>query len=268
MDELPPELHPRRQEIHNRVRRRAQALRHRRAAAMIAVIAMLVAIPTAAIALNAAGSSHGGTTVAVSGDPTTEATTTGSTDAIEATTTSLSPTVNSTASTTVSQPAATSSTSLVCHNSMNPACGPLRYEPSITDQPATLTVKVSPNAPKVGEMVTFTFHATDPDSRISPPDVWCNNGGYSFGDGSDGTMCETACAAVPGYGPWDPPLGQASDVTATLTHAHEKVGTFRATFGMTAEPCGPRPSMTSTAIAVTVTTTPPTSQSGHAISGP
>ena len=264
MDDLPPELHARRQEIHNKVVRRARALRHRRAAAMIAAIAIVVAIPTAAIALNSGGNSHGHARVAVSGEPTTEPATTSSTDAttttIEATTTTPSSTANSTATTAVTQPAETSTTNLVCHNSMNPACGPLRYVPPITDQPATLTVKVSPEAPTVGETVTFTFHATDPDSRIEASDIWCNNGGYSFGDEStDGIMCETACYPVPGYGPWDPPLAQPSDVTVTLTHTYEKAGTFRAKFGMTAEPCGPRPSMTSTAVTVTVTATPPTS---------
>lgn len=261
MDDLPPELHTRRQEIHDKVVRRAQTLRHRRAAAMIAAIAIVVAIPTAAIALNSGGNS-GRARVAVSGDPPTEPGTTSSTDAttttIEATTTTASAPPSSTATTAVTQPAETSATSLVCHNSMNPACGRLRYEPPITDQPATLTVKVSPGAPTVGATVTFTFHATDPDSRIGASDIWCNNGGYSFGDGTDGIMCETSCYPVPGYGPWDPPMAQPSDVAVTLAHTYEKAGAFRAKFGMTAEPCGPRPSMTSTAVTVTVTTAPPT----------
>jgi hypothetical protein len=258
VSDVPPELQPRRDELHDKVVRRARALRRRHVGAIAIVTAIVVAIPTAAIALNAGANSPSHSRVAVSGDPTTEPTTTASTDTttttIETTTTTPPSTINATVTSPATKPAETSTTSLLCHNSMNPACGPLRYVPPVTDKAATLDiVKISPTTPTVGEPVTFTFHATDPDSHIEMSAMWCNNGGYSFGDESLTTHCESVCAGVPGYGPWDPPLPQPSDVTFTLKHTYDKAGTFQAKFGITAEPCGSRASKASTAISVVVT---------------
>lgn len=256
MSDLPPELQPRRDELRDKVVGRARALRRRHIGAIAIVIAIVVAIPTAAIALNAGANSPSHARVAVSGDTTTEPTTATSADAatttVEATTTTPPSTV-ATVTSPVTRPAETSTTSLVCHNSMNPACGPLRYVPPVTDTAAMLDItKISPTTPTVGEPVTFTFHATAPDSHVELSAMWCNNGGYTFGDDSPTTQCASVCAGVLGYGPWDPPLPQSSDLTFTLKHTYNKAGTFQAEFGMTAEPCGPRASKASTAISVVV----------------
>ena len=264
MDNLPPELDARRQGIHDKIVRRARALRRRRAAAITAAIAIVVAIPTAAIALNAGDNPHGHSRVAISETPTSQSgvdsSIAASKSTLEATTSAPSSVAISTRTTTATQPAPTSTSILVCHNSTNPVCGPLQYVSPITNQGATLEiVKISPATPTVGQTVTFTLRAVDPDSRFVLDGIWCDNSGYSFGDNSSGYACAVSCAALDEYGPWDPPLAQPSDLTFTMAHAYTAAGTFHAKFGVTAEACGPRTSMASTAVTVTVATTTPTS---------
>jgi hypothetical protein len=261
MDDFPPELRARRAEIRDTVMRRGRTLRRRRAAAMVAAVVVVVAIPAAAIALTVGSDHHA--RIAISAPPTTETSTESSTVATtstsEPTTATSSSILGSTATSTTGAPP-TSTSTLVCHNSTNPACGPLHYGSPITNQGATLEiVKISPARPTLGQTVTFTLRAVDPDSRFVLAGIWCDNSGYSFGDNSLGYACAVTCAVVNEYGPWDPPPAQPSDLTFTMAHAYTAAGTFHAKFGVTAEACGPRTSMASADVTVTIAATTPTS---------
>ena len=137
-----------------------------------------------------------------------------------------------------------------CRNSSDPACGPFRYDPPLTDAPAKLEiVKVEPATPKAGDTVTFTLHATDPDSFIASGG-FC--GGASYGDG-EASKCGPSCAGTgPQFGPWDPPPARPGDSTFTVSHAYAKAGSYTANFSITADQCGPRSSDASASISVQV----------------
>ena len=137
-----------------------------------------------------------------------------------------------------------------CRNSSDPACGPFRYDPPLTNAGAKLEiVKVEPATPKAGDTVTFTLHATDPDSFI-PSGGFC--GGASYGDG-EASKCGPSCAGTgPQFGPWDPPPARPGDSTFTVSHAYAKPGSYTAIFSITADQCGPRSSDASASIRVQV----------------
>jgi hypothetical protein len=137
-----------------------------------------------------------------------------------------------------------------CRNSSDPACGPFRYDPPLTNPGAKLEiVKVEPATPKAGDTVAFTLHATDPDSFI-PSGGFC--GGASYGDG-EASKCGPSCAGTgPQFGPWDPPPARPGDSTFTVSHAYAKPGSYTANFSITADQCGPRSSDASASIRVQV----------------
>jgi len=259
MDNLPPDLRSRRHEIHDKVFRRARALRRRRASAIIIAVAIVVVVPVTAIALTAGRDSHASSRIAISEAPTTR----------PATSSSPETTTSSTRATTTTRPSTSSSTEATtsvtggdtttpgCHNSTSPACGQLYYDPPITNQPASVSVTVSPKSPTIGQTVTFTLHARDPDSNLDSTATWCNDRGYTFGDGIE-SRCAVACASR-GYGRWDPPPARPSDVTLTLEHTYSKPGTYHSTFTISAEPCGPRTSAASAVASVTIAPATPSS---------
>jgi hypothetical protein len=137
-----------------------------------------------------------------------------------------------------------------CRNSSNPACGPFRYDPPLTNAPAKLEIlNVDPATPRPGDTVTFTLHATDPDSFI-PSGGFC--GGEAFGDGAS-SGCGPSCAgAGPQFGPWDPPAARPGDATFAVSHTYTQAGSYTADFSVTADQCGPRPSDASASIPVQV----------------
>ena len=241
-DELPPELRSRRQAIYTQVIRRGRARRYRRLGAVSFAVALVIASPIVAIALVGRG---GGNSQRVS---TFEPSTTEVVGTTSQTPTTPSSAVSSTVpTTTTTAPATTTTTSLVCRNSTNPACGPFSYDPAITNQPATLTATTAPATPTAGVIVTFTLHATDPDTFIDAT-RFC--GQASFGEG-DGTGCAVACAATgPQYGPWAPPPPNPGHATFTMTHTYPHAGTYTAHFSFTAGECGPRPSPATATITV------------------
>jgi hypothetical protein len=244
-EELPPELRARRHAIYAQVTRRGRAQRHRRLGAVFLAVAVVVAMPIVAVALNSTSDGHNQRIA------TFAPSTTGEADIASRTSTTPPSEVTSTApllsTTSTQQSATTTATSLVCRNSTDPQCGPLVYDPPITNQPATLTATTTPATPTAGEVVTFTVHTADPDSFIDPG-MFC--GQVSFGDGND-TGCQVACAANgPQYGPWAPPPPTAGDATFTMTHTYPRAGTYTARFSFTADECGPRPSPASTSITV------------------
>jgi hypothetical protein len=228
MDNLPPELRDRRDSIFDRVTGAGRTRRRRRSAAMFAVVAVVLAIPITAVALNASDS---GPRVRVSSTPSTQDSTTS---------TSATP---STTETTAKGG---------CHNSYDPACGPLRYDPPITNEPARLEItSVTPAVPKVGENVTFTLRAQDPDSLFSASTVWCNGGGSSFGDGEGGQTCIADCVSQ-GSGTWEPPAPQPSELTFHSDHAYTRAGTFAVKITAEAGICSARPSEATVSTTVTV----------------
>lgn len=133
------------------------------------------------------------------------------------------------AATAPPKPVATTSP---CRNSRDPKCGPFRWDPPLgPNQPMSLTVEASPSAPRVGETVTFTATAADPDEQeigFGPP---------AFGDGSagDASRC-TADAVGPQYGPWTP-NARRGELTYRWTHAYSASGTFIAQFRFVSGGC-------------------------------
>jgi hypothetical protein len=220
MDELPPELIPKRDEIHDRVVKRGRARRRQRRVVVVAAIVIAVGLPIAAVGLNAGDNGvHRVESVA----PTT------------------SPTVPTVPPPTI--------TELACRNSTDPACGPFYYDPPLTNQPATLEVRVKPATERVGARVMFEIHAMDPDSFVGVGgDTFC--GEESFGDGNT-QRCGPSCAGYgPRHGPWSPPPARPSDATFTVEHTYAKSGTYTAEITLTADVCGPRPSKASASVTV------------------
>lgn len=112
-------------------------------------------------------------------------------------------------------------TAPVCRNSSAPACGPFRWDPApADDQPVTATVTFAPEHPRVGETVTFTVHAEDPDADVSCVAL-------TFPQGvTAGEFCSTpaiGCLVEP-HGPWDPPAAVPSSVDRVFTHVFDTSG--------------------------------------------
>ncbi len=251
MDEIPPDVQARRDGIYEKVTRAGRTRRRRRAFALVTVVAAVVAIPVAAVAVN---SSKGSGPRVVASATTTSSTTvpTPTTPSTSAAVTTSSAPLPTTVETPLTGPvSSTSTTALACHNSENPACGPLHYVPAITNEPAHLTVvSVSPTVPKAGEKVTVTLRSTDPDSRIDRAGIWCNDGGYTFGDG-ESTGCAASCVSL-GFGTWDPPAPHPGNLVISIDHAYAKAGTYEAKFTASGDVCGPRPSSASVSVVIGV----------------
>lgn len=245
-DELPPELRSRRHAIFAQVKRRGRARRYRRLGTVSFAVALVLSVPLVAVALTSNGGGHS-ERISTFGPSTTEDV--GTTAEAPTTSTSVEPTTTAPTTTapTSTQAAETTTTMLVCRNSSNPACGPLSYDPPITNMAASLAATTEPAAPIAGHTVTFTLHVTDPDSLISSG-LFC--GQASFGEG-DSTGCAVACAPLaPEYGKWDPPAPTPGDATFTLTHTYPSAGTFTARFSLIVGECSPRPSPVSASITV------------------
>lgn len=143
-----------------------------------------------------------------------------------------------TASTTV-EPTPTASESsmpspsLHCRNSTNSKCGPFRWDPEPRNEPIRLTIEVSPKSPRVGEEVTFSVVAEDPDAQFQ------ESGGYAFNPDFPATQPQpsgpvalpiTICSTI-AYGPWDLPPKTPDRMTREFRHRYEEAGTYRAVFG-------------------------------------
>jgi hypothetical protein len=252
MEQLPPELEPRRDALFARVRTRGRALRRRRMAALSTAMALVVLVPVATFAIVRADDDPDQVAVNDSVPDTTTTTSAASTSTTPPTTSPAPPTTGTTVPTFPLRPVSTT-TALVCRNSTNPACGPMYYDPPMTNEPATITVSTSPPVPRAGDMVTFTVHVTDPDSFFfpgppmdSPP---CGDSIPAFGDGENG-MCVTPGCRGPGpqYGAWDPPPRTPSDVTYVVQHIYKAAGNFMAHFSVGADQCGPRRSVASMSV--------------------
>lgn len=123
--------------------------------------------------------------------------------------------------TSVPSPSSTTTTALVCRNSVEPACGPFAWDPPPgPNQPIELTVSYEPERPRVGETVTFTVRAQDPDAEICSVGVRFSNGT------SGGEYCSVpaiGCSPEP-HGPWDTPPRKPSAVERQFTYEFSRSG--------------------------------------------
>jgi hypothetical protein len=237
-------------ELLERARARARAIgdrRHRQVGAGLLAALLLVAGVTALAAGDGAGVDARLETV--SGDPDTSASTTTSTSPAPDTSlaspaeaparlvpppptspprTSIPP-VPVRPPTTESASVSTTTTTLLCRNSRDPACGPFVWDPPPgPNQPLTVTIAVSPEAPRAGETVTFRVVLDDPDGdslRAQHDDVDYGDGGPTVGVGG-----HVNCA--PGSGPWDSAARPVHE-ELVFTHVYAQPGTYTATFPFT-----------------------------------
>ena len=94
------------------------------------------------------------------------------------------------------------------------------------NQPLTLEV-CGPVSAKVGQSVSFTVVATDPDAAIFEDQCFAGDPEVDFGDGGPQARCIVDCA------PPDrnkKPAPEAGSLKKTLTHTYSKAGTYTATF--------------------------------------
>ncbi len=141
------------------------------------------------------------------------------------------PVPGSTTRTPSTEPVAPGSTTttLACRNSHDPACGPLVWDPPPgPNQPLTVKVTVTPEVPKAGEIVTFHVVVDDPDGGILQ--------GYQdtvdYGDGSPFLGAGGHLDCFPGYGPWDSAARPVHE-ELVFKHVYEHAGTYPATFKFT-----------------------------------
>ena len=165
------------------------------------------------------------------------------------------PSVSSTTTptTTPAAVASTTTTTLLCRNSHHPACGPLVWDPPPgPNQPLTVQVTVTPQAPKAGETVTFRVVVDDPDGNA----LQAYDGTVDYGDGTPfyGVGGHVECAGF--FGPWDSTPVPVHQELA-FKHVYANAGTYTATFRFaTLGNCAYGPSQ-ATATATVVVTKPP-----------
>jgi hypothetical protein len=110
------------------------------------------------------------------------------------------------------------------------------------DQPLALEVCASPTNPKVGETVTFSLKANDPDAAVDADG--CQQPSAGFGDQPDRSVhCMSICSR-------DTFPPEATTLTRTFTHAYAKPGTYAAHF--TADSCAPKASHGEVSLQITV----------------
>jgi len=107
-----------------------------------------------------------------------------------------------------------------CANSYDrPECGIAHWDPPVVDQPATLTVSIDPAQPKVGDLVTFTFHWSDADADVPY---------FDFCDGV--SPCSRVSARTTGprhpTGPWTPPQARGADGYIIRTATYTEPGAY------------------------------------------
>ena len=113
----------------------------------------------------------------------------------------------------------------LCRNSTDPACGDLRWDPDPgPNAPMTANVRITPAHPAVGQKVTFTIQAHDPDSGKG------GLRGWGFGDGSFVAVTGVYPGPCDRHGPWTPPARTATTWEETMTNTYRHAGTFRAAF--------------------------------------
>jgi hypothetical protein len=128
------------------------------------------------------------------------------------------------------------STTLACHNSTDPACGPFRYDPPLpANRPTRITITPD-RTPVAGEPVTFTITVDDPDGQGPgrcgrfDADVTHAEPTTTTAASQAASTCFTTAAAsadpaaTNGYGPWDPPSTVPGHVVTTYTVTYDAPG--------------------------------------------
>jgi hypothetical protein len=203
---------------------RGRQLRRRRRVAVRGVGTMAVAICLIGVAA-AAASSNGPSAhrvIRAAGEPSTTTATEEAPLAPSTTTTITGTTAVPTASSTTTPRPGSPTTTLYCHNSTDPRCGPFRWvgDPGPND-PATDVVEWEPKAPRVGDDVTFTVTWDDPDAPILR-----SSRNVCIGDGSP-CVSGTSLITCDRYGPWDLPARQPFHERWTFHHTFTKTGVFQ-----------------------------------------
>lgn len=191
-------------------RRRARHTRHRigLAAAVVAVVAVgAIALPGDDDRVTTAGPAAERAETTTTTRPTEvlgmvierDGETTETTVAVEAPTTTAPAASVPTGS---SQPAGP-----VCHDSLDPACGEFRWEPTPpADQPLTLSADaVPPLAP--GQSTEISVHWADADALLS-----------FYDSDADGATLGQPCQVERRFGPWTPPAPDGGSGTITIAY--------------------------------------------------
>jgi hypothetical protein len=151
-------------------------------------------------------------------------------------------------------------TSLICRQSVDPACGRFRWEPPPGENRGlTIDVSSSPEAPRVGDTVTFTVRVTDPDHIVT--------GNCTEVDlGVNGTFVPHGCVPPPcpaAHGPWSPPAQHTGSQTFTFTETYPEARTYTARFTFRTDRDGcPDPYGSSDTATVNVSIAPPAQGQG------
>lgn len=135
-------------------------------------------------------------------------------------------------------PSTSTTTTAACRNSHDPACGPFRWDPQPpANQPLVVTVTVDRTTVAVGEPITITATASDPDG----PARFC--GILTHAEAQNPACAYPACAEQERFGPWTPPAPEPGDVSDQLVHTYDQAGTYTVSgFAYShAGPCGPSP---------------------------
>jgi hypothetical protein len=125
-----------------------------------------------------------------------------------------------------------------CHNSLDRRCGAFFYTTTPQgNQALNAVVTSSPLEPRVGETVTFTVTAIDPDAdqvTVTKTDFGDRDAyvlGGEFGRGlkqltAMGYLRVIAATRTGPTGPWDAPIARGVPFTKTYTHAYTTAGHF------------------------------------------
>lgn len=119
----------------------------------------------------------------------------------------------------------------MCLNSYDRTCGPASWSPPpAPNRPLMFSVAVTPQAPKVGEPVTFHVTVDDADATIMRD---CSS--EQYGDGLAGLCALSACP--PRFGAWTP-VAMPDHWETTFEHTYTGAGSYVATFEFNSGGCG------------------------------
>ena len=194
--------------------------RHRiavRAVGSLAVVICMVGFAAAAASTGGPGHRR---VVAATGRPATSM----PEDATTSSSPSTVPTPAATPTTVaVRHRAPTTTTTLYCHNSKDPRCGPFHWvgDPG-PNYPATDVVKWTPEVPQVGQDVTFTMTWDDPDAPILNSSM-----NLCIADRRSACVSGTTLLECDRYGAWDLPAREPFHLQQTMHHTFTEAGVFR-----------------------------------------
>jgi hypothetical protein len=121
--------------------------------------------------------------------------------------------------------APTTTSTRPCRDSIDPACGPFRWDPPpAANQPLTAKVgPLAPAAPRKGETVTIPVTVDDADGSslldTSGRDV-------DYGDGTPVLGISGHIDCTQGFGPWTPPAPVPLHAELRFQHAYATSGTY------------------------------------------